>query len=524
MKISNLNHIANFLALLTITMIVQPIYASTLPNEKYSYRAKNTPLPDVLNAFSAHYGLFGVVSECFKDSFSGNIKAESGDAFLNQLSSAYNIVWFRIDSTIYFNCSNEIQTKLITLNNASSERFSNKMKNIGLDPNRFGMRALPGTGMLLVSGPPKFLEIAIDAAKAVDDSAAKEPNYQMKPYVIPLLYTHAEDRVLDDGSTTPGMVTKLRSLLGYGGEANTQGNIVADSDMNSVLIYDTESSVQRIIPLIHSMDKPKRQIEISVSIIDVAENALEDLGVDWSAQGNNGSLSVNPLSGIIEGAWHAGTGFATTLPIGTLSQFEFTLTALEQKNKARTLSRPTLLARENTRAVISNKEEFYAKVEAKEDAQLVTLSAGTELIVIPRIIPSPEGLAISLDITLTDGKRENETISDLPVIRDSTIITQATVARNQSLLIGGFYSQRNLEGSSKVPLLGDIPLLGSLFTYESSDDSRAVRMFLIRPRILEQVAGHTKQSDATKLFNNQIESEVAELRLIREAFESAWSE
>ncbi|MFM2591224.1 type III secretion system outer membrane ring subunit SctC [Vibrio sp. TBV020] len=471
-------------------------------DNKYSYRAQNKPLFDVLNAFSAHYKILGVVSDCLKEPFNGNLSSNNGEDFLNKLSSAYNFIWFKIDSVIYFNCLNEIQTKTISLEAASSVKFQEKMDQIGLSLDRFGLSILPDTNMLLVSGPPKYLDIILNAAKEFDKHIKNKTDTQMKPYVIKLKHINVQDKELNNGSTELGIVSQLKNLLGYNKD-DYLGNMVPVPTSNKLLIYDTELSIKNIIQLVEHLDKPRYQIEISVSIIDIAENALENLGVDWSSAGQHGSIETNSLEGIIKGLWQTGT---TTLSSNSVNYFQFALTALEQQHKAKTLARPTILAQENTRSLISNKEEFYAKVEAKEDAQLVTLSAGTELVVIPRVISFSSGLAINLDINITDGIRKNETISDLPVITQGRIITQATVKEDQSLLIGGFYTKSYSSRVSKVPVMGDIPVLGSFFQYSHNNDKRNLRLFLIKPKLLEPY--HSDSQKISKLSKKKLPPEL----------------
>ena len=87
-------------------------------------------------------------------------------------------------------------------------------------------------------------------------------------------------------------------------------------------------------------------------------------------------------------------------------------------------------------------------------------------------------------IAIQDGTIENnpdQQIMGLPTVRENTINTQAVVEHGKSLLIGGQIHRTETSGATKVPLLGDIPILGNAFRSESTSTREFVRLFLIRP-------------------------------------------
>ena len=75
-------------------------------------------------------------------------------------------------------------------------------------------------------------------------------------------------------------------------------------------------------------------------------------------------------------------------------------------------------------------------------------------------------------------------VDQIPIVQRSTVGTQAIVNEGQSLLIGGYAYDVNRDLTNKVPLLGDIPGLGALFTFRNKEVSRVERMFMITPRIV----------------------------------------
>ena len=90
-----------------------------------------------------------------------------------------------------------------------------------------------------------------------------------------------------------------------------------------------------------------------------------------------------------------------------------------------------------------------------------------------------------MSINIQDGKDASKESQSVPIINNSSLNTQAIVHESESLLIGGFYKEENETSTTKIPVLGDLPILGTLFRSDKESKSRKVRMFLITPRIIE---------------------------------------
>ncbi|WP_064609308.1 type III secretion system outer membrane ring subunit SctC [Photobacterium sp. J15] len=456
------------------------VCAQSLPRGGYQHLGQNEPLADVLKGFAANYGLSAVISECITDKFNGQVSAKTANHFLSQLQAAYGFIWFRYGNTVYFNCGSEMQTKVLSLKRLSPMVLKKGMDQIGLDLNRFGWRALQDKGLLLVSGPPRFVDIAQQIAIGLDEQAKVKQAEEMKTFVVPLYFAWADDRQVGDGKAVPGVATTLRKLMGYDAQ-DAVGRIEADASRNAVLLRDTQANIDRYIRMIRAMDRALKQVEIGVTIIDIKEDALEEFGIDWGINGSFGNVNVQ--DGVISGVLGDGLNISTILG-SNISSLLFRIKALESENRAQLLSRPSLLTQENTEAVLDNSETFYARVTAKEDAQLVPLTAGTRLTVTPRVIPDRSGEVVKLDIQITDGKTTEERVDDLPTVKSSFIKTEAMVRKGESLLIGGYFVDSQTKGTDKVPVLGDMPVIGALFSKEKNMTSRMVRLFLIRPKVL----------------------------------------
>ena len=92
-------------------------------------------------------------------------------------------------------------------------------------------------------------------------------------------------------------------------------------------------------------------------------------------------------------------------------------------------------------------------------------------------------------VDIEDGGILDRTIDQIPGVRSSSLSTQAVVRQDESLLIGGYNTEHRIASRDQVPLLGDVPLVGLLFSSRSTDVQRRERLFLIRPKIIELPTG-----------------------------------
>ena len=87
-------------------------------------------------------------------------------------------------------------------------------------------------------------------------------------------------------------------------------------------------------------------------------------------------------------------------------------------------------------------------------------------------------------IAIEDGSFLEGTVDDIPIVRNNAINTQALVENNESLLIGGYYFERNEDNETRITILGDIPFLGRLFSSRNQTKIYNERLYMITPRIV----------------------------------------
>jgi type III secretion protein C len=274
-----------------------------------------------------------------------------------------------------------------------------------------------------------------------------------------------------------------------------QVRIEADTRLNAVIVRDAPERLPFYEQLIASLDVEPQSLEIEATIIDVNTDRMRELGINWrggigksSVLVGNGSASDTLLQtggGIVGSAiTPAAAGGVVSAVIGDASQFVARMSAMQSDGAARVVSSPQVVTLSNVEAIFDNSSTFYVRVAGREQVDLFNVSAGTSLRVTPHVFKDTDGVRIKLLVNLETGRvSDTQSVDQIPVVDRSAINTQALIYEGESLLIGGLTQESSSKGVDKVPLLGDIPLLGNLFKTQRDKGARIERMFLISPRL-----------------------------------------
>jgi type III secretion protein C len=262
--------------------------------------------------------------------------------------------------------------------------------------------------------------------------------------------------------------------------------IVADRTLNAVVVRDTAEAMPQIEQMIGELDKSPQLVEIQVTIIDIDNNKLQDLGFDWRF--SDGRTSVQAGGGGVLPTNPAGLIFNTVF--GDASRFFARINALASEGAARVSSRPQVLTINNMEAVLTSDQSFYVRVAGNQDVDLFNVTAGTALRVTPFVVGENGAPQIRLTVTIEDGSISNDTVVDgIPVVDRSSLNTQAVIFNGENLLLGGLVRERDVKNTDKVPLLGDIPAVGKLFQRTTTTQLRKERLYLITPRLVGEQRG-----------------------------------
>ncbi|MFA6356166.1 MAG: secretin N-terminal domain-containing protein, partial [Candidatus Omnitrophota bacterium] len=296
---------------------------------------------------------------------------------------------------------------------------------------------------------------------------------------------------------------------------SAKGDIKVDEVSNMLIITDYTANIEKVKKLIESIDIPPQQVLVEVKIVDITSKDLENLGVTWSAD-------YKP-AGDVKGLFSRKTGYqeelktTTTMPgpSGTLSGGQFkidtlnfkglslsaTIDALCQDQKANLLASPSI-------AVLNNREARIVigeKVPYKERTQTTTgttettkfIDVGTTL----RVVPSINADGYITMLIHPEVSSVSALLDAGPRITTREADTTVRVMEGETIVIGGLIKQDDSRTSSKVPLLGDLPIIGLLFTNKSKDQAQTELAVFITPKIL-------RSKEEAKIYGAKAEEEV----------------
>ena len=253
--------------------------------------------------------------------------------------------------------------------------------------------------------------------------------------------------------------------------------IEADPRLNAVIVRDLAERLPRYEQLIAALDVEPQSLEIEATIIDVNTDRARELGINWRWNNDGREAGYNggvPTSGI---------GGIASIVLGSAGQFIARIRALQAEGAARIVSSPQVVTLSNVEAIFDNSSTFFVRVAGREQVDLFNVNAGTSLRVTPHVFRDRDATRIKLLVNVEDGNLTNRQVDQIPVVERSTINTQALIAEGESLLIGGMVRDSTASSEDKVPVLGDVPVVGNLFKNRVTSSSRVERMFLITPRL-----------------------------------------
>ena len=516
------NKICRFGFFLSCVLAILPLHASDLnwSDQPFRYYADNDSLKDLLNNFGANYRVSVSVSEKINERISGRFTPDDPAEFLDYIAQVYNLIWYFDGSVLHIYKATETRSRLLQLEMLTARELRSTLISTGVWDSRYGWRAAENKGLVYLSGPPRYVDLVIQTADALESRLVQKANSTDELFVeiIPLKYASATDRQItyrDQAVIVPGIASVLnRVLSGVQTQVGIRGNedaeaaapkanaksvsvhsaasVEAEPGLNAIIVRDTQARLPLYRQLVAQLDQPQSRIEVALSIVDISANNLSQLGVDWRAGvsvGNNKIVDINTTGDVTNGDVLLGSGqtFNSLLDATNLNFLLAQINLLESQGSAQVVSRPTLLTQENVEAVLSNSTTFYVKLVGRETAALDEVTYGTLLRIVPRIVGDrfAERPEINLSLNLEDGAQIPDNVIDgVPSVRKTEISTLATVKQGQSLLIGGVYRDEISQQLRKVPLLGDIPYLGALFRSTNDITRRTVRMFIIEPRIV----------------------------------------
>jgi len=285
--------------------------------------------------------------------------------------------------------------------------------------------------------------------------------------------------------------------------------ISADKATNSLIITADQEDYLVLEEVIKKLDIPRSMVFIESLIMEVDMDRSLDIGIDWQAFGETsisgkdtaigGQFSGQGLldpGALAQGGLTVGLITEQTNIAGLLvSNIAAIINAVKTDDQFRILSTPQILTTDNEEARITVGENRPYQTRATTDTSGGTFESfeyrdvGKILKITPHVT---EGrlvrMKISLEVTNIDLASTLTTSSTLPVTQKRTVDTTVIVKDNQTVVIGGLIEESGTENETKVPVLGDIPILGWLFRDTSESNAKTNLYIFLTPRVIKSPA------------------------------------
>jgi Flp pilus assembly secretin CpaC len=312
------------------------------------------------------------------------------------------------------------------------------------------------------------------------------------------------------------------------------GSVTFEPKVNTIVVMDNESAIRRISTFLSSVDRPKHQISIQVRVLSINNTASKGTGLDWSqtlgpnglslnatAQANLNSLfGFDPFASVISetnrfggtgnntGIGGGNTGTNTAVTVGPVTVTAI-LRALYGNNRVSIENAPLVVTEDNEPANVSvvtrtpivtstvtvtngvtnvsNQVRYQIDEKDKTDPPQDRREIGTQLAVTPTILPDGTIRLLVNGTVATQVGTQSVSVGNgaspnvFPIINESHLANLARLPAGYSLILGGFINESKTEQRNKVPVLGDIPLVGYAFRSKNYIKERTNLVFIITP-------------------------------------------
>lgn len=363
---------------------------------------------------------------------------------------------------------------------------------------------------LVVTGTQRQIQAVKDLVAKLDVPA---PSGRSSFHIIRLNYVKAED-------IAKNISTVVEKFAAGSGDATLVRRVAVEAvvESNTLLVNATPEDFKAIEAVIKELDVKPQQVHISVLIAEVSEGDLDQLGVTITALNAPDSLGDNAFAGATRSAAD-NAGLITQLSSGMFGQGltfgiahgsyldangnivtdypgVFNIDAIKGSDKVRILANPSLGAQNNVEAEVSvvdnipiTEATITGSGSDRDVIQNITrMDVGVKLTMTPHIIP---GGLVQLELEPSIEAVTDKGISSdyAPTISKRKVKTTVIVENGKTIVIAGLMRNDKAEVKKKIPLLGDIPLLGWLFRWNSTEEKKTNILIFVTPTVISDSEG-----------------------------------
>jgi type IV pilus assembly protein PilQ len=288
-----------------------------------------------------------------------------------------------------------------------------------------------------------------------------------------------------------------------------RGRVSVDERTNTLIVLESRDKIAEIRELVGKLDIPVRQVLIESRIVIANDDYSKELGTRFgvTTQGG-GRTNGNPLvstSGTATSTDAVVTSGGTAIPpqanrfnvnlpvanpagsialaiLGASYLVDLELSAMQTEGRGEVISTPRVITANGKQALIEQGQDVpYQSTSGNLGTNIQFKKAVLSLAVTPQVTPDNR---VMMDLTVTNDSI-GQIIQGNPAIDTKRVTTQVLVKTGETVVLGGVYQQVTSKTANKVPLLGDIPLLGSLFRKDSNSATKRELLIFITPKILQ---------------------------------------
>lgn len=358
--------------------------------------------------------------------------------------------------------------------------------------------------ILKIKGLDKRLEGNILLIAPSEELASREQQVLQSQKQVADLAPLASRHIQINYAKAADLATILKS--GDASILSDRGTTTVDERTNTLIIRDTEASIQDAADMIRILDIPVKQVLIESRMVTVRDGVDEQIGIRW---GYSDQQDSDGISGSLGGAETIAGGtipeisdrLNVNLPVstpagrigvtvarlidGTILDLE--LSALEQENKGEIIASPRITVANQHEAYIEQGTEIpYVQATSSGATSVEFKKAVLSMKVTPHITPDSR---IILDLVVTqDTRGDTVSTSTGPAVAIDTqeISTQVLVENGETIVLGGIFQQTITDANNQVPLLGDLPVIGRLFKNTQKINDKRELLIFVTPKILTE--------------------------------------
>lgn len=325
-------------------------------------------------------------------------------------------------------------------------------------------------------------DIKAEEDETVRLATAKRSQSPLKVRMIPVSYAKVDE-----------LANQVKQFV------SDRGKVIGDTRTSSLVVSDIDENMERIVKLVTSIDVPPPQVLIEGKVVEASDQFQRQVGVNWAATGrpsdlgyaSNGRKIRNTTSiGVSPGV--GASALSLNFQMGTLDilgDLTATLGLFEKQNLVKVLSAPRIMTLHNEPAEINQTTEIPL-IQENQTASGTTRSVTFKpvklrLSVVPQITNDAAVImAVDVNRDFLGGVENQET--GARAVNSRAAKTKVMVKNGQTAVIGGIFQSDTQSGETKVPWVGDIPILGWLFKNRANDAIKNELLIFLTPRIVGQ--------------------------------------